>query len=126
TSFDIYGGSKLPFIELYGSEGSLNIPDPNFFDGPVLMKRKGAENWSEVPLAFGNTDNSRGIGLADMAYALLSGRKHRANGDNAYHVLDIMHGIHDAANNQANYFITSPYTRPSPLPMGISDRVLDS
>jgi predicted dehydrogenase len=125
TSFDVYGGSKLPFIEIYGSEGTINIPDPNFFDGPVLMKRKGYENWSEVPLAFSNTDNSRGIGLADMAYALLSGRKHRANGENAYHVLDIMHGIHEAANNQANCVIKSPAARPSPLPMGLSDRVLD-
>ena len=69
------------------------MPDPNTFGGPVYVRRKGASQWSEVPLTHGFSENSRGIGLADMAYALISGRPHRANGDMAYHVLDIMNGF---------------------------------
>ena len=54
-----------------------------------------------MPLLYGNTGNSRGIGVADMAEAIRQGRQHRANGEMAYHVLDIMHAFHEASDHGA-------------------------
>ena len=73
TSFDVWA-AELPRIEIYGTEGTLSVPDPNTFGGPVRVRRAGASEWSEIPLTHGYAENSRGIGVADMAYALRSGR----------------------------------------------------
>jgi predicted dehydrogenase len=124
TSFDI-SGSQLPFIEIYGSEGTISVPDPNFFDGPVKICRKGSSGWSDVPLVYGSNDNSRGIGVADMACALIKGRKHRACGKLTYHVLDIIHGFSDASRNDKLYKIESECERPEAFPVGINERSLD-
>lgn len=115
-SFDIFGGSSLPPIEIYGSEGTLKVPDPNTFGGPVLLSRKGEDSWSEVELTHGNTGNSRGIGVADMAHAIQQQRPHRANGDLAYHVLEAMHGFHDAARSGQRYVMKSNCELPAALP----------
>ncbi|MBM7582516.1 putative dehydrogenase [Caldicoprobacter guelmensis] len=124
TSFDIWN-ANLPRIEIYGSEGTLSVPDPNTFGGPVLVRRQGASEWKEIPLTHGYADNSRGIGVADMAYALLTGRPHRANGEMAYHVLDVMQGFLDASERGSHYLVHSSCSRPAPLPLGLSNGVLD-
>lgn len=125
TSFDVWA-AQLPRIEIYGTEGSLSVPDPNGFGGPVLVRRAGAETWSEVPLTHGYTAQSRGVGVADMAYALKSGRPHRANGELAYHVLDIMHAIHDASRDGKHVELDSACERPAPLPLGLAPFTLDA
>jgi predicted dehydrogenase len=124
TSFDVWD-AQLPSIEIYGTTGSLSVPDPNGFGGPVYVKRQGAQQWSEVPLTHGYAENSRGIAVADMAYALQSGRAHRANGDLAYHVLDLMHGFHDASREGKHYEVKSTCKRPASLPMGLMPGTLD-
>ena len=124
TSFDVWN-SQLPCIEIYGTEGSMKVPDPNGFGGPVYIRHKGSGEWNEIPLAYGFSENSRGIGVADMAHALLSGRKHRANGELTYHVLDIMHGFHDASRDGKHYCLTSTCEQPEILPMGLSDNSLE-
>jgi predicted dehydrogenase len=124
TSFDIWE-SKLPAIEIYGSEGTIIVPDPNTFDGLVLICRKGSKEWSSVPLAYGFTGNSRGIGVADMACSIISGRLNRACGELAYHVLDIMHGFSDAAGEGKPYILKSSCLRPEAFPLGLAERTLD-
>ena len=124
TSFDVWA-AQVPRIEIYGTEGSLSVPDPNVFGGPVFVRRAGASDWSEVPLTHGYTQNSRGIGVADMAYALRSGRPHRANGTMAYHVLDIMHAFHDASREGKHVELSSTCTRPAALPLGLREGILD-
>lgn len=124
TTFDVWA-SQLPSIEVYGTEGSMSVPDPNTFGGPVLVRRKDSGEWREVPLTHGYANNSRGIGVADMAYSLLSGRKHRANGEMAYHVLDLMHGFHDASDSGKHYELQSTCERPEPLPLGLPGNALD-
>ncbi len=125
TSFDVWGG-RLPFIEIYGTEGSLAVPNPNTFGGPVLIKggSRGGD-WQEVPLSHPNQDNSRSIGVADMAYAQRSGRAHRANGELTYHVLDLMHAFHDAQQATGFVEITSTCQRPAALPVGLLPGHLD-
>lgn len=112
TSFDIWS-ANLPHIEIYGSEGSLMVPDPNTFGGPVFFRMRGQNEWKEIPLIFGYSENSRGIGVADMAHALATGEEHRANGDMAYHVLDIMQGVHDASGEGRHYELNSACERPA-------------
>jgi predicted dehydrogenase len=117
TSFDVWGG-QVPFIEIFGTEGSLSVPNPNTFGGPVRVKL-GRKDWAEMPLTHPNEENSRSIGVADMAYALQSGRPHRANGDLTYHVLDLMHAFHDAQNTGAFVDLASTCERPAMIPTGL-------
>ncbi len=124
TSFDVWA-AQVPRIEIYGTEGSLSVPDPNIFGGPVFVRRAGASDWSEVPLTHGYAKNSRGIGVADMAYALRSGRPQRASGDMAYHVLDIMHAFHNASREGKHVELSSTCARPASLPLGLREGTLD-
>ena len=65
TSFDVQA-SRNRFIEIYGTQGTLAVPDPNTFGGPVQIKKHFRDEWHDVPLTHGNAQQSRGIGLADM------------------------------------------------------------
>lgn len=125
TSFDVWG-AQLPRIEIYGTEGTLSVPDPNTFGGPVFIKNrfKGSE-WKEIPIPFAYTQNTRGIGVADMACAIIGGRKHRAHGDMAFHVLDIMQGFHDASETGRTWELESTCEKPAPLPLNLTDGMLD-
>lgn len=123
TSFDVWGHS-LPRIEIYGSEGSLSVPDPNTFGGPVKILKAGEKEWSDVPLTH-STDVGRGIAVADMAYAIQSGRPHRAGGDLAFHVLDAMHAFHEASDLGKYVTLESTCERPAKLPVGLKAGILD-
>lgn len=115
TSFDAFGGSSLPPIEIYGSKGTLLVPDPNTFDGPVKLRKTGEREFTDIPLTHGHTDNSRGIGVSDMAKAILNNAPHRANGELAYHVLEAMHGFHDSSENGNFYQMESTCHQPEAL-----------
>jgi predicted dehydrogenase len=125
TSYDVFGKHNMPRMEIYGSQGTLSVPDPNSFGGPVRVHRRGDEEWREVPLAFGYHENSRGIGFADMASAIASGRPHRASGAMAAHVMDISHAIHTSSSTGAHVELTSGVDRPAPLPMGLRHGTID-
>lgn len=119
TSFDVWH-QRLPFIEIYGTEGTLSTPDPNRFDGPVFIRRANDEAWREVPLTHGYTTNARGLGIADMAYAMRSGRQHRASGEMAYHVLDSIESFMQSATEGRHITLTSTCSRPEALQPGIN------
>jgi len=124
TSFDVWA-AQLPRIEIYGSLGTLSVPDPNTFGGPVFIKKAGDNEWKEMPLSHGYTENSRGIGVADMAYALRTGRTHRANGELTYHILDVMHAFDDASKEGKHIMMNSTCQRPVALPLGLNKGQLD-
>jgi len=124
TSFDVWS-ANVPLIEIYGTEGTLSVPDPNGFGGPVRLRRAGAGEWSEIPLTHGYSKNSRSIGVADMGYALRTGRSQRASGELCYHVLDIMHAIHEASREGRHIELSSTCRQPAPLPMGLRPGQLD-
>jgi len=124
TSFDVWS-SELPRIEIYGTAGSLSAPDPNGFGGPVRVRRAGADSWTQMPLTHGNVENSRSIGVADMAYGLRSGRGHRASGELTFHVLDLMHAFHEASDAGAFVELASTCERPAALPLGLLPGRLD-
>lgn len=117
-SFDIWSHT-LPRIEIYGSEGSLSVPDPNTFEGPVRLRKAGASEWQTMPLS--HSDKVlRGVGVADMASAVLSGSPLRASGEQAYHVLDLMHSFGDSSDSGRHITLESSCSRPAPLPGGVA------
>lgn len=126
TSFDVRGGSKANcFLEIYGAEGTLMVPDPNQFDYPIFLRLRGEKEWRQVPFAFPYAENFRGLGVADMAEAITRGRPHRANGEMAFHVLDIMHAVHDASREGRHVELTSTMQRPPAFPTGLTEGQVD-
>jgi predicted dehydrogenase len=119
TSFEVWAHKHTP-IELYGTEGSLAVPDPNRFGGMLeLHPADGA--WQVVPLSHGYADgNYRSLGLADMAAALRTARPHRASGELAYHVLEVMEALVRASEGAGIVKIKSRVARPAPLAPGLA------
>lgn len=114
TSFDVWH-STLPPIELYGTEGSMLVPDPNGFGGVVKVRGSAEESWREVPIEFGHTENSRGLGVADLARALDEGRPPRASGELALHVLEVMHAALESGSSRRTVEVAARVNRPAPL-----------
>ena len=112
-------------IEIHGETGSVQVPDPNQFHGPVRMFKPGQEDWEAAPLSHGYIEQMRSIGVADMAYAIRSGRKQRCSGDLAYHVLDVMESIEDSAAKGEAVTIESTTEKPAALPVGLAEGELD-
>lgn len=125
TSFAV-SAANLPRIEIYGSEGSLSVPDPNAFGGPVKLLKHGESEWKDVPLSHGYAENWRALGLADMASAIQTGRPHRITGDQAYHVLDVMLGFLDASDTGTHYEVASTFDRPAPMPIGLEEGTVEN
>ncbi len=123
-SFDVWS-SGLPNIEIYGTEGTLRVPDPNIFGGQVLIRHAHEKEWQDVPLTHSYSEQIRGIGVADMALALRSGRPHRASGAMAYHVVDVMQAFLQSSDAGKHIEIASTCTRPAPLPTGLVYGQLD-
>jgi predicted dehydrogenase len=124
TSFDIWAHS-LPRIEIHGTKGSLSVPDPNTFGGTVKLRVGREPEWQDVPLTHGWQENTRGLGVADMAHALRTGRSHRANGQLTFHVLDVMHAFLESSERGQYVHPESTCERPEALPVGLGASALD-
>lgn len=121
-SFDVPAHKHVP-LELYGTEASLIVPDPNFFGGDVEIRKRGRdEAWTPVPVIQPYADgNYRSLGVADMATGILENRPHRANGDLALHVLEVMEAFDTASREGRTVDINTPVTRPEPLATSLKD-----
>jgi predicted dehydrogenase len=111
-------------ITIYGTEGTLKVSDPNTFDGPVHVRRGEDNEWREVPTSFVR-GYGRSVGLADMAHAIRGGRPHRASGELAFAVLDVMQGFLESAEQGVAYVPAVPFERPAPMPADLPFGVLD-
>jgi predicted dehydrogenase len=115
-SFDVWH-AELPRIEIYGTGGSLSVPDPNTFGGPVRTRISTETEWQEVPVTLPHTQDSRGLGLSEMVAAIAEGRPGRASGALGLHALEIMHAVHEASGSERYVNLRWPAPRPEPLPM---------
>jgi predicted dehydrogenase len=97
-----------------GSEGSLSLPDPNMFEGPVRLKQGGGD-WADVPYPSRGAREARGIGLQEMAEAIAAGREPRASGALAQHVVDVARSVLEAAESGSTVEIGSTVVRPAPF-----------
>jgi len=112
-------------ITLYGTEGILYMPDPNCFGGTVYYRPKGSEEKIPVPVSFGYSENSRGIGTAEMAWSIRAGRTPRANKEMAYHALEVLHHIVKSCEEDRSQLVVSTFENTPPLPRGHMDGYLD-
>lgn len=129
-SWDVWKHGHPP-IELYGTEGSLRVPDPNFFGGLVETTDRGGEweahdpadkplgkpNWRSANWAptMPERANYRGLGVAELACAVTNGTPHRASADLAAHALEVMHAILKAGTEGGTIAIKTPLERPVAL-----------
>ncbi|MCI3920730.1 Gfo/Idh/MocA family oxidoreductase [Paenibacillus sp. TRM 82003] len=115
----------LPRLEIFGTEGNLTVPDPNFFSGPIKLQLANGET-KEMPLSHPFADNGRGIGAADMAYAIQSGRPNRANGDIARHLLELSFAIFESSATEKHVHLKTTFEPIAPLPLGLKYNALDA
>jgi predicted dehydrogenase len=115
VSFDVIHHGHRP-IELYGTEGSLSVPDPDNFGGQIeIAKRTG--DWSAVATEHAySDDNYRILGVADMAHAIRSNQPHRASGELAFHVLEVMEALQLSSTRGMHITIESRPMRPAAMP----------
>lgn len=114
TTFDVHSTTQAR-LEVYGSEGTLICPDPNTFGGPISLLRPQEGTYREMPLVYDYAENSRGLGLADMANALRTGRAFRAQGEQLLHVLEIMTAFERSSQQEKAVAIESTYEQPAPM-----------
>ena len=133
TSFDVWD-SETPRLEIYGTEGTLCIADPdpgdgaNIFNGPVWLRTKATSRWTKRPRpqapkeweiiknTHGFNFDARGVGLSEMAHAIKENREPRAGGAFAYHICEVMHGMIDSAKYGRYIDINSRCIKPELLP----------
>ena len=126
TSWDVWAHKRVN-MEIYGDEGSLFVPDPNFFGGAVEMAgidgvTHDVALWDH-PFGRANQDHSgvaranyRSAGLADMAAALRDGRDHRASLDRTLHGVEVMLAV--LQSGETGQFVTLDTTCTQPAPLG--------
>jgi predicted dehydrogenase len=129
TSWDVWKHGHAP-IELYGEEGTIFVPDPNFFGGTVSYTRQGdavkrLPKWKHllsVPNSMhsiGAMANYRTVGLADMAMAIQEGRPHRCSLELALHAVDVMTSI--LKSGESGKFVTLQTTCERPAALGVDE-----
>jgi predicted dehydrogenase len=124
TRFSAHNDTRQP-ITVFGTGGTMRVPDPNQFDGPVSIRRNEDVEWTTVPHEF-VTGYGRSVGLADMAYAIRSGRELRCSAQQAFSVLDLMQAFLDSSSTGKEVRPVADYSRPAPmradLPFGTLDQ----
>ena len=124
TTFDVYYPSQAR-LEIYGSKGTLFVPDPNYFGGPVKLYRPEDGQVREIPLLFDYKENSRGLGLADMAKAIEDGRAARCDYTQTRHVLEILTAFEKSSDAKAYYPLETKYVRHEPMKNNAMHGILD-
>ena len=114
TTFDVYYPSQARF-EVYGSRGTLFVPDPNGFGGPVRLFRPEDGEIREIPLMYDYKNNSRALGLDDMAVAIRTGREARCDYHQTFHVLDAITGFERSSESGEWVRMSTRYSRRKPM-----------
>jgi predicted dehydrogenase len=134
ASWDVWKHTRHP-LEIYGTEGSILNPDTNFFGGSIMQSLHG-EDWEEVPLEgrpFSavtrqlsdgrDVADYRMAGVFDMVAAIAEGRPHRASGELALHVLEVMEALGRSSDEGRRIAIETRCERPAPVPLGEGEEV---
>ncbi len=124
TSFDVKA-TRLRNIEIYGSDATLLVPDPNTFGGPLRVRSLLADDWRDIPLPKPNIPQQRGIGLADMLSAARNDRPHRASSQLALHVVELMTATLESAEQGRRIDLGSTFDRPEPMNFNLPENSFD-
>lgn len=149
-TFDVHA-AEVPFIEIYGTEGTLSVPNPDTFGGPVRLFRAvdpsaqkpisgettdigyaerakallASGQFYDIPLMFKYSENGRGVGLSDLAASIETGRPPRASGDLVLHCLEVMTSFEKSSKNQSFLSMTTTCQRPAPMDRSLPTGILD-
>lgn len=133
-SFDIWH-SNLPMFEIYGTDGTLEVPDPNMSGGRPRVYRKEStldvlyddsretkekqDTSVELPELYPHIgDYTRGIGVLDLACAIDEKRKPRVNAEMACHVIEAITGMMESAQDKKVYEMKTTCEKPEPIKTG--------
>ncbi|MFP3464264.1 Gfo/Idh/MocA family protein [Leifsonia sp. SIMBA_070] len=117
VSFEVWA-TRTPKFEVYGTAGTIAVPDPNMFSDTVELATADDREFHPVPVAAGYADAGRGYGLADLARAIETDRPDRASGELAFHVLEIMEAVLRAGSTHTVVELASTVERPAAVPLG--------
>ena len=120
-SFDVWK-HNLPHIEIYGTKGSLSVPDPNGFGGSVKVATIENRTFTEVPLVSAFSENCRGLGLSETALAISENRINNASGKLGLHVLEIMDKIIESSKQGKELFLESVLPKGIPLKWNVDKK----
>ena len=124
TSFDVHA-SRHRNIEIYGTDATLSVPDPNTFNGPVQIRAIRDREWRDIEMLEPNIPQERGIGLADMMWAQTTGRAHRASADLALHVLELMTSAVTASDRGERIALETSCERAQPMRFDLPNNTFD-
>lgn len=134
-SFDTWH-HELPYLEVYGTNGMLSIPDPNMTSGevkaflaePFKAKMKTLTDindqqeleygeskltyYNNIPCAYSGGMNMRGIAVQEMAMAIREGRPHRASAEMGAHVVEVLSALEKSSEKQLPISISTTCERP--------------
>jgi predicted dehydrogenase len=131
ASWDVWKHGHTNPIELYGTDGTMLVPDPNFFGGAVRYSKEAGDyievDTTDAPFGKGNWNgghaNYRMLGVADLLDAADTGREPRCSGRVALHALDVMVSILQAAAEQRVITLSTTTERPAPLTQADAERL---
>jgi len=106
--------TRMGFVEITGTEATLSLPDPNYFDGELCICRTGEKEWTALPTT--GPASGRGMGVLNMARSIRGDEPHRASGQLAYHVLDTMVSVSESTDSGAFTDVASSAPPSAPLP----------
>jgi predicted dehydrogenase len=111
---------EKPSVVLFGTMGVMHMADPNSFGGEVRVILKGNNEPFTMQQSHAFSNESRGLGVAEMAWSMRMDRKNRANKELAYHALEVLHGIVKSSATKSNQVMKSTFEKMPPLPRGYS------
>lgn len=115
------GGASANRFVIHGTDGYIDLGDPNNYDGTITVKpKKGDASVIHTPFAF-HGDNFRGLGVADAIYAIRGSRAPRCSGELTRHVLEAALGICQSSDTGMTYAMTTTCTRPAPFAVGYTE-----
>ena len=109
-----------PAVAILGTNGIVYLSDPNRFGGDVKVLIKGNNEPFVMQQSHPYTDECRGLGVAEMAWSLRLGRKHRANKDMAFHALEVLHAIVKSSETKQFQQVRSTFEQMPALPRGFA------
>ena len=137
-TYDVWK-SDLPAMEMYGTDGVLICPNPNTMSGPIkllkadefkafvngkegMIPRLGAiygpqsfELFREIDTVAPRIGNERGLGVTDMAEAILTGKKPRVSADLCRHVTEAINAFDVSAETGVPYQMTTTFEQPEAM-----------
>ncbi len=116
----IFTAPERPAVALIGTMGIVSIQDPNTFGGEVKVILKGNNEPFIMQQSHAFSEEYRGLGVAEMAWSMRTGRKNRANKEMAYHALEILHKIVKSSETGSNQVLQSTFEKMPPIPRGYS------